>query len=92
MLQKLLLLGLLLLTLSWLACTKNESKELSQDIIDLKVDSILKKKEKTLQQQAQDDLNRRMRIELKPKVDSILGRTINPDSLKVPKLDTSGTW
>lgn len=73
------------------SCAKQE-KNLTPQQINQKVDSIVALKEKKLRSQAHEDLNRRMSIEIKPKVDSILNRTARPDSVSTPVLDTSGDW
>lgn len=72
------------------SCNKKE-ESMSPVEIHAKVDSIVKTKEKDLKKQAQEDLNHRLSIEMKPKVDSILNRTSMPDSM-LPALDTSGMW
>lgn len=56
------------------ACQKKET-ELTKEQIQQRADSIYNSKVKRLEKQAQEDLDRRMSIELKPKIDSLLGRT-----------------
>ena len=56
------------------ACQKKEA-ELTKEQIQQRADSIYNSKVKRLEKQAQEDLDRRMSIELKPKIDSLLGRT-----------------
>ena len=70
---------LLTFTLGISACGKKE-KELTPQQIQAKADSIFQTKLKKLQQQAKEDLDRRMSIEIKPKVDSIrnISREISP--------------
>lgn len=80
-----------LLLISIFSCNKQEHT-LSPMQINQKVDSIIQQKEKVLRKQAQEDLNRRMSIEIKPKVDSMLNRVTLPDSMVTPQLDTSGDW
>lgn len=60
--------------LSFGACQKKET-ELTKEQIRQRADSIYNSKVKRLEKQAQEDLDRRMSIELKPKIDSLLGRT-----------------
>lgn len=52
------------------ACGKKE-KELTPKEIQRKADSIVASKVKKLEQQAKEDLDKRLSIEVKPKVDSI---------------------
>jgi hypothetical protein len=63
------------------ACGKKE-KELSPAQIRAKADSIVQTKMGKLRQQAKEDLDRRLPIEIKPKVDSIL--KISHDAGQVP--------
>lgn len=63
------------------ACGKKE-KELSPAQIRAKADSIMQTKLGKLKQQAKEDLDRRLPIEVKPKVDSIL--KISHDVGQVP--------
>ncbi|PSK95183.1 hypothetical protein [Taibaiella chishuiensis] len=60
------------------SCGKKE-KELSPKEIEAKADSIVARKVGQMEQQAREDLDKRLPIEIKPKVDSI--RKIRPDSI-----------
>ncbi len=64
--------------LSLSACGKKE-KELTPKQIQAKADSIIAGKIKPMEQQAKEDLDKRMSIEVKPKVDSI--RKVPADSM-----------
>ena len=64
----------LLLTVCMVRCMKEE-KGLTPEQVQHIADSIYKIKAQKLRQQAAEDLDRRMSIELKPKIDSLLGRT-----------------
>ncbi len=75
-----------LVACSVFSCRKDE-RQLSPEEIGKRVDSIVKIKEETLRKEAQEDLNRRLSIEVKPKVDSILKHTAEPDTV-LPALDT----
>lgn len=78
---------LLLLSACFLLSCRKEGAELSPREIQTQVDAIVKQKEERLRKEAHEDLNRRLSIELKPKVDSILKRTAEPDTA-LPALDT----
>jgi hypothetical protein len=75
-----------LMGISAAACQKKE-EELTLQQVQQRADSIYRSKIKKLEQQAQEDLDRRRSIELKPKVDSILGKSpatkLNVPTLKV---------
>jgi hypothetical protein len=78
-------LSLALLTSSCLlSCTKAEKTYTRQEL-QLKTDSILRVEVKKLRRQAKEDLDRRLPIELKPKVDSIL--KISYDVPPVPEME-----
>ena len=70
------------------ACGKKEKKELTPAQIRVKADSIAQIKIKTLQKQAKEDLDKRMSIEVKPKVDSL--RNISRDIQAPPTLLQDG--
>ena len=57
-----------------LSCMKEE-KGLTPQQVQHIADSIYQVKAKKIRKQATEDLDRRMSIELKPKIDSLLGRT-----------------
>lgn len=79
--------SLLLLLLSWWGCTKKDKTYTKQQMQHI-VDSIVQKRSVYLKQQAQKDLNLRLPIELKPKVDSILNQRMT--TLLPPQMDTIG--
>lgn len=61
------------------ACGKKE-QELSPAEIAAKADSIVRAKAPKIRQQAREDLDKRLPIELKPKIDSIrnIGHSVGP--------------
>lgn len=61
------------------ACGKKE-RELSPDEIRAKADSMVQLKMEKLRREAKDDLDKRLPIELKPRIDSLL----NTGSLEQP--------
>ena len=65
------IIALVLLTLTMAACAKKE-KELTPAQINARADSIVRSRMKVMRQRAQEDLDRRLPIELKPKIDSLL--------------------
>lgn len=65
------IIALALLTFTVAACAKKE-KELTPAQINARADSIVHSRMKTLRQKAKEDLDRRLPIEIKPKVDSLL--------------------
>lgn len=77
-LEKLMVMLLLSSTVALNSCGK-KVKELTPKQIEAKADSILATKIKKMEQQAKEDLDKRMSIEVKPKVDSI--RKIPVDSM-----------
>jgi hypothetical protein len=79
--------GFLLLPLWLLFSCHKDAKELSPQEIEVKVEAIVKQKEEKLRKESLDDLNHRLSIELKPKIDSILKRTAQPNT-ELPELDT----
>lgn len=54
------------------ACEPTTAPQLSDADIQAKVDSVVTEKTDMLNQQANEDLDRRMAIEVKPKADSIV--------------------
>jgi hypothetical protein len=54
------------------ACSTQEGKKMSQNEINAKVDSIVGTRIEELNNQAMEDLDRRMSIEVKAKADSIV--------------------
>jgi len=64
------------------ACGKKQ-KELTPAQVRAKADSILQTRMGKLRQQAKEDLDRRLPIEVKPKVDSILKVTHDPKPVPV---------
>lgn len=78
---------LLICILLFSSCSK-EDKTFTQAELEAKADSIFKAKLPLLKQQAEEDLNNRIRIELKPKIDSI--RNISYDIPPPPQLRTEG--
>jgi predicted small lipoprotein YifL len=75
--------------LSLSACGKKE-KELTPKQVRAKADSIVQSKMDKLKRQAQEDLDRRLPIELKPKVDSILKVSRDPQPVPVFPEDNIG--
>jgi hypothetical protein len=71
------------------ACGK-KNKELTPAQIRAKADSIVQTKMPRLKQQAEEDLQRRLPIELKPKVDSILNISHDPEPVPVFPEDNIG--
>lgn len=71
--------GLLLMALFFASCSKKE-EGLTPAQIQARADSILKARLPALQQRAKEDYEKRLPIELKPKVDSILkiGNPVGP--------------
>lgn len=63
---------LMLIVTSLLACHKKEAPPLTKQEIQHKIDSITHIRIKELDDQARQDLSRRIKIEVKVKVDSIL--------------------
>lgn len=59
-------------TLLFAACNNNSAPAMDENAIQAKVDSIVGEKLDMLNEQAQEDLDRRMAIEVKPKADSII--------------------
>lgn len=81
---------LILITLSisaFSACTKEEKSYTRQEL-QQKTDSILTLEIKELHRQAKEDLDRRLPIELKPKVDSLL--KISYDVPPPPEIEAGG--
>lgn len=78
---------LLLVSVLYCACGK-KVKELTPAQIKAKADSIAQIKIKSLQQQAKEDLDKRMSIELKPKVDSL--RNISHEIQAPPTIQQDG--
>ena len=72
----------LFFVMSLAACGKKE-KELTPVQIRAKADSILQSKMGKLKQQAKEDLDKRLPIEVKPKVDSILKVKRDPEQVPV---------
>jgi hypothetical protein len=62
----------LLATTGMAACSTQEGKKMSQNEINAKVDSIVGARIEELNNQAVEDLDRRMSIEVKAKADSIV--------------------
>lgn len=54
------------------ACNNNTAPAMDQNAIDAKVDSIVGERLDELNMEAQEDLDRRIAIEVKPKADSIV--------------------
>jgi predicted small lipoprotein YifL len=80
-------LGVALLTLN--ACGKKE-KELTPQQVRAKADSIVQSKMDKLKRQAKEDLDKRLPIELKPKIDSILKVSREPQPVPVFPEDNIG--
>jgi len=80
---------LLFLTLIFVACGKQEKVYTPAQINQI-ADSIYKIKVKKLQKQAKDDYDRRLSIELKPKVDSILKNGLSEQPVPVFPDDNIG--
>lgn len=80
-------LGIAFLTLS--ACGKKES-ELTPRQIKAKADSIVRLKMDKMKREAKEDLDKRMPIELKPKIDSILKVSRDPQPVPVFPEDNIG--
>lgn len=87
MLKPGLLFALCLLIFSGWGCTKKEKTYTPQEMQRI-VDSVVQQRAKELKQQAKTDLELRLPIELKPKVDSLLHQSIQIDT--PPKMDTFG--
>lgn len=85
--KHIIVLSVLLITFS--ACGKKE-KELTPAQIRSKADSIVQSKMGKLKQQAKEDLDRRLPIEIKPKVDSILNIDHNEKTVPVFPDDNMG--
>jgi hypothetical protein len=81
------ILGIGLLALS--ACGKKE-KELTPRQVRAKADSIVQTKMDKLKRQAKEDLDKRLPIELKPKVDSILKVSREPQPVPLFPEDNIG--
>lgn len=58
--------------LMFTACQNSSAPQMSESEMQVKVDSIVGTKLDELNQQASEDLDRRMAIEVKPKADSIV--------------------
>lgn len=54
------------------ACNNNSAPAMDDNAINAKVDSIVGERLDELNEEAQEDLDRRMAIEVKPKADSIV--------------------
>jgi len=78
----------LLLSICMTRCTKEE-KGLTPQQVQHMADSLYKAKAEKLKQQAAEDLDRRISIELKPKVDSLLGKTAAPVAPPSMNTDTA---
>lgn len=87
MIKQSFLLGLFILILSCWGCTKKEKTYTRQEMQRI-VDSMVQQRAKELKQQAKTDLELRLPIEIKPKLDSLLHQTISIDT--PPKMDTFG--
>jgi hypothetical protein len=85
--KHIIILGVVLLTLN--ACGKKE-KELTPQQVKAKADSIVQTKMDKLKRQAKEDLDKRLPIELKPKVDSILRVSREPQPVPVFPEDNIG--
>lgn len=70
--MKNLLLALLILSLGFTSCDKKDPVPLTKDQIKQKIDSLTTMRMRESDQQARQDLDYRMKIEVKVKVDSIL--------------------
>lgn len=80
----------LLITALALASCGKEEKPLTPKQVRQKADSIYKTNLKKLQHQAKEDYERRLPIELKPKVDSILQRKMEAAPVPVFPEDNVG--
>jgi len=69
-------------------CTKEE-KGLTPQQVRQMADSIYRVKAQKIRKQAAEDLDRRMSIELKPKIDSLLGRTATAAPPPLMNTDTA---
>jgi DNA phosphorothioation-dependent restriction protein DptG len=74
--------AILIATLTITSCGKEE-KQLTPKQIRERADSIYKSNLKKIQQQAKEDYEKRLPIELKPKVDSILQRKMEAAPIPV---------
>ena len=68
-----------------------EEKGLTPQQVQHMADSLYEAKAKKIRKQAAEDLDRRMSIELKPKIDSLLGRTATATSTPLMNTDTAYT-
>jgi hypothetical protein len=68
------IIALFVITITLIACGKKQ-KELTPQQIEAKADSILQTKIGKMRKDAKEDLEKRLSIEVKPKVDSILHRS-----------------
>lgn len=73
---------IIFISVAFLACGKKE-KELTPKQIQARADSIYRSKLDKLKRQAKEDLERRLPIELKPKVDSIRNISHNVEAVPV---------
>lgn len=80
--------GFLIFSLLYLVSCGKKEKELTPEEIQFKADSIFRIKLEKLQQEAKEDLDRRMSIELKPKVDSL--RKVTKEIPSPPSLQPTG--
>lgn len=80
----------LLIVVSLLASCGKTEKPLSPKQINQIADSIYRSKLKNLQKQAKEDYERRMPIELKPKIDSILKNKLQEQPVPLFPDDNTG--
>ena len=85
--KHIIILGTALLALS--ACGKKE-RELTPRQVKAKADSIVRSRMDKLKREAKEDLDKRMPIELKPKIDSILKVSHAPQPVPVFPEDNIG--
>jgi predicted metalloprotease len=85
--KHIIILGVTLIALS--ACGKKE-RELTPRQVKAKADSIVRSRMDKLKREAKEDLDKRMPIELKPKIDSILKVSHEPQPVPVFPEDNVG--
>lgn len=81
------LLGFFILLTACLGCTKKEKTYTQQEMQHI-VDSIVQQRAIYLKQQAKTDLELRLPIEIKPKLDSLQHQNMSIDT--PPRMDTVG--
>lgn len=79
------LLAFSILSVVLFSCNKEQPKPLSKEELSRQIDSIVQVRTKEIDARAHIDLERRMKIEVKVKVDSIVNAQLNPQTKDTAK-------